>query len=309
MTQAETRENKAAAGAEAAQAAQSGQKEPVTVITAETAGFCFGVDRAVNMVYEQLASGRKPLYTYGPIIHNETVVGELEAAGVRILDGPEALEHAEPGTVVIRSHGTTRAEQERMEELGFTVADATCPFVKRIHRLAEEAQEQGRQVIIIGDPSHPEVRGICGWCRSEPLVIAEEEEILRDNGKNRYFAVSQTTFNLKKFEKIVAKLKKSGYDISVVNTICNATQRRQSEAEAIASQVDAMIVIGGSQSSNTRKLCDICRANCAKTYYIQSANDLSNLGFIPVRSVGITAGASTPKKIIEEVQSYVRNKL
>ena len=261
------------------------------------------------MVWELLKNGRKPLYTYGPIIHNETVVGELEDAGVRILNDLSELEQAEPGTVVIRSHGTTRAEQERMEALGFAVADATCPFVKKIHLLVQEAEARGQRVIIIGDPSHPEVQGIRGWCRHEPLIIADEEEIVPDIAKSEYFAVSQTTFNLKKFEKIVAKLKKSGYNISVVNTICNATQRRQSEAEAIASQVDAMIVIGGSQSSNTRKLCEICRANCVKTYYIRSAQDLSNLGFTPVRSVGITAGASTPKKIIEEVQSYVRNKL
>ena len=283
----------------------------IRVITAETAGFCFGVERAVSMVYEQLAEGKKPLYTYGPIIHNETVVGELEEKGVRILNGPAELEQAEPGTIVIRSHGTTRAEKERMEALGFAVTDATCPFVGNIHRLVQEAEEQGKRVIIVGDPSHPEVRGICGWCRREPLVIAEEDDIPpcpAEKAENAYFAVSQTTFNFKKFEKIVAKLKDSGYNIHVVNTICNATQRRQSEAVEIASQVDAMIVIGGSQSSNTRKLCEICRAHCGKTYYIRSVNDLSNLGFTPVRSVGITAGASTPKKIIEEVQSYVRNK-
>ena len=285
------------------------EREPMQVITAETAGFCFGVERAVSLVWDLLKSGRQPLYTYGPIIHNETVVGELEEAGVRILNSLDELEQAEPGTVVIRSHGVTRAEQERMEQLGHSVADATCPFVKKIHRLVQESEERGEQVIIVGDPAHPEVQGIRGWCRDEPLIIADETDIITNTAEKRYFAVSQTTFNLQKFEKIVAKLKKSGYDISVVNTICNATQRRQSEAEAIAAKVDAMIVIGGSQSSNTRKLCEICRANCAKTYYIQSANDLGNLGFTPVRSVGITAGASTPKKIIEEVQSYVRSKL
>ena len=279
------------------------------VITAQTAGFCFGVERAVNMVYEQLASGRKPLYTYGPIIHNEAVVGELEDQGVRLLHNMQELEEAEPGTIIIRSHGTTRSEQERMEELGYTVADATCPFVKKIHRLVQEAEAAGKTVVITGDPEHAEVKGICGWCKKEPLVIDSEEAVLPENAKNEIFIVSQTTFNRKKFDKIVAKLKNNGYNINVVNTICNATQRRQSEAEEIASQVDTMIVIGGSQSSNTRKLCEICRATCAKTYYIQSAEDLSNLGFTPVRSVGITAGASTPKKIIEEVQSYVRSKL
>ncbi len=278
------------------------------LITAGTAGFCFGVERAVNLVYDLLAAGRKPLYTYGPIIHNETVVDELAEAGVRILHGMDELEQAEPGTVVIRSHGVSRSEEERMRELGFTVADATCPFVKKIHRLAEAADAAGKTVVIAGDPSHPEVKGICGWCARKPLVIAEEEDIPSDFPENDIFIVAQTTFNLKKFEKIVAKLKASGYNISVVNTICNATQRRQSEAESIASQVEAMIVIGGSQSSNTKKLCEICRANCAQTYYIQSLADLSNPGFSPVRSIGITAGASTPKKIIEEVQSYVRNK-
>ena len=285
------------------------EKREMQVITAQTAGFCFGVERAVSLVWDLLKSGKRPLYTYGPIIHNETVVGELEEAGVRILHDLNELEQAAPGTVVIRSHGVTRAEQERMEQLGHSVADATCPFVKKIHLLAQEAEEAGKRVIIIGDPGHPEVQGIRGWCSKPPLIIADEGDVFPDTAENEYFVVSQTTFNLKKFEKIVAKLKNSGYDISVVNTICNATQRRQSEAEAIASQVDAMIVIGGSQSSNTRKLCEICRANCVKTYYIQSADDLSNLGFTPVRSVGITAGASTPKKIIEEVQSYVRNKL
>ncbi len=278
------------------------------LITAETAGFCFGVERAVELVRQQLSEGRKPIYTYGPIIHNEAVVKELEEQGVRILHDLDEAERAEPGTVVIRSHGAGLAEQERMRQLGFSVADATCPFVRKIHLLVQEAEEAGKTVVIAGDPAHPEVRGICGWCRKTPLVIADENDNLPEIPKNDIFAVAQTTFNLKKFYKIVAKLRENGYNVTVVNTICNATQKRQSEAEAIASRTDAMIVIGGSQSSNTKKLCDICRANCGKTYYIQSVSDLSNLGFSPVRSVGITAGASTPKKMIEEVQSYVRNK-
>ena len=283
-------------------------KRGAEMITAETAGFCFGVERAVNLVREQLASGRKPIYTYGPIIHNEIVVNELAEQGVAIIHDQAELEAAEPGTTIIRSHGTTRAEQDRMEQLGFSVADATCPFVKKIHLLVQEAEAAGKTVVIAGDPSHPEVQGICGWCKKKPLVIAKETDIPSEISINEIFVVSQTTFNLKNFNKIVAKLQENSYNMTVVNTICNATQRRQSEAEDIASRVDAMIVIGGSQSSNTRKLCDICRANCVKTYYIQSVADLSNLGFSPVRSVGITAGASTPKKIIEEVQSYVRNK-
>ena len=277
------------------------------VITAEHAGFCFGVERAVNIVYQLIEAGETPLYTYGPIINNETVVEELEAKGVRILADDAALETAEPGTVVIRSHGVSRAVQQKMEVLGFRVEDATCPFVKKIHHLVEQAEAEGHEVLITGDPDHPEVQAICGWCRKKPTVIREAADISEISTYDSPFVVSQTTFQQKKFKEIVEKLNRNGYNAIVVNTICNATQTRQKEAEALASSVDAMIVIGGSQSSNTKKLYEICKAHCGKTYYIRTLVDLRHQGFQPVRCVGITAGASTPKKIIEEVQAYVRN--
>ncbi len=277
------------------------------MIVAESAGFCFGVERAVNTVYEELEKQEGPLYTYGPIIHNEAVVDDLKAKGVNVIEEDDDLSTITPGTVVIRSHGVSRKVQENLEKNGFRVVDATCPFVKKIHRIVAEASARGDGIIIIGDRNHPEVQGIMGWSTSETQVAGHFSEVLGLKPNKNYYLVAQTTFNTKKFEEIVEKIAASGYNVNVVNTICNATQRRQSEAEAIASEVDAMIVIGGSHSSNTRKLCDICRANCGKTYYIQTLVDLIDQGFGPVRSVGITAGASTPKKIIEEVQTYVRS--
>ena len=275
---------------------------------AGTAGFCFGVERAVDRVESLLRQGRSPLYTYGPIIHNEQVVEDFAARGVRVLHSLEEAQTVPPGTLVIRSHGISRAEQERMEALGFELEDATCPFVKKIHHLAQQADGDGRQVIITGDPRHPEVRAIVGWCGRPPFVIGAETEIPDLPADTPLLVLSQTTFLLEKFQKIVENIKKKYYNALVVNTICHATQKRQQEAEELAAGADAMIVLGGKQSANTDKLAEICEAHCANTYYVQSAEDLDHQGFVPVRVVGITAGASTPKKIIEEVQNFVGSK-
>ena len=276
------------------------------VETCEHAGFCFGVERAVTLLEQRLREGTTPLYTYGPIIHNESVVESFEARGVRIIDGEEALKKTAPGTIVIRSHGVSRREQEEMEALGFRIEDATCPFVKAIHRRVEEASAGGRTVFICGDPDHSEVKAIVGWCETKPYVIRDEDDIPLLPADTPVTLVSQTTFYEKKFKKLVEIILKRYYNTFVVNTICNATQIRQQETEEMARKADAMIVIGGSKSSNTRKLVEICEANCAKTYYVRTFEDLLQQGFQPVRFVGITAGASTPKNIIEEVQNFVR---
>ena len=276
------------------------------VRVAESAGFCFGVERAVSLVEKLLAEGRKPLYTYGPIIHNEQVVGDLEERGVHVLHDLTELEEAEPGTVVIRSHGVSRAEQQKMEDLGFEVEDATCPFVKKIHRMAQEAEEQGKTLFIAGDPTHPEVQAIVGWCRQKPYVIEEKEDIPVLDPGIPLKILSQTTFNQNKFKKLVEIIRERYYNADVVNTICLATQKRQQEAAELSTQADAMIVIGSIRSSNTKKLVQICEAYCAKTYFVQTLADLKQQAFHPVRFVGITAGASTPKNIIEEVQNFVR---
>lgn len=281
------------------------------VIVAKTAGFCFGVERAVNKVYEQInKQDGRPIYTYGPIIHNEEVVKDLEKKGVQVIETEDELRQLKEGIVIIRSHGVGRHIYDLLEENQIEIVDATCPFVKKIHRIVKEENEKGRRVIIIGNEKHPEVEGIKGWAGADTIVVESEKQIekLTIDPEEKLSIVSQTTFNYKKFQDIVEKISKTRYDITVLNTICNATQERQSEARRIASEVDAMIVIGGKSSSNTQKLYEICRRECENTYYIQTVDDLEPESVSSVRSVGITAGASTPKNIIKEVHTNVRIK-
>ena len=281
---------------------------------AKSAGFCFGVKRAVETVYEQIerqknSDKKLSIYTYGPIIHNEQVVKDLEEKGVRVLQNREELESLKEGIVVIRSHGIGKDICELIERKGLVCVDATCPFVKRIHNIVEKESAAGKQILIIGNSGHPEVEGIKGWCSSPAITVESREEMENlavENGKE-ICVVSQTTFNYNKFQELVEILKNSGYNSSVVNTICNATEERQTEAKEIASEADVMIVIGGAHSSNTRKLYEICSKECAQTCFIQSLADLKLELPESVRLVGITAGASTPNNIIEEVQNYVRN--
>ena len=273
---------------------------------AKSAGFCFGVKRAVEQVYNQAENG-KNIYTYGPIIHNEEVVKDLEKKGVQVIE-EENLEDIKEGTVIIRSHGVEKAVCEHIQALGLQCVDATCPFVKRIHKVVEKESALGKQIVIVGSAVHPEVMGIMGWSESPAIVIETEEEADKiDLPTDREICVvSQTTFNYIKFHKIVEKLTKRGYNISVVNTICNATEERQTEAREIAREADVMIVIGGKHSSNTRKLYEICAKECEHTYFIQTLADLKLELPKSVGLVGITAGASTPNNIIEEVENYVR---
>ena len=279
---------------------------------AESAGFCFGVKRAVDTVYEQLKTG-KTIYTYGPIVHNEEVVWELSEKGVQVLENEEALKSLEvpegkKAAVIIRAHGVPEKIYHLLEEKGLECIDATCPFVKRIHKIAEQESLAGKHIVIVGNPVHPEVEGIVGWCRGEATVIQTPEEaaaFVPPEGKE-VCVVSQTTFNYNKFHYIVEIFQKKGYNVSVVNTICNATEERQRAARALAAEADVMIVIGGKHSSNTRKLYEICLEECANTYFIQTLDDLHLELPKAVRLVGITAGASTPNKLIEEVQNYVR---
>jgi 4-hydroxy-3-methylbut-2-enyl diphosphate reductase len=280
------------------------------VILAKTAGFCFGVQRAVDQVYEQIEKAEGKVYTFGPIVHNDYVVDDLKAKGVEVLNSVEELEALESGTVIIRAHGVGRKIYELLDRPGIRVVDATCPFVKKIHRLVQEEQEKGRRVIIVGDPNHPEVQGIQGWGDERIIVLESEDSIekLPLKPSEPMSIVAQTTFNYNKFQKLVEKIVKKGYDINVLNTICNATQERQVEAKRIASQVDAMLVIGGEHSSNTQKLYEICQKECKNTYFIKTLDDFNPECVNSVRSVGITAGASTPKKFIEEVHTNVRIK-
>ncbi|EOS32373.1 MAG: 4-hydroxy-3-methylbut-2-enyl diphosphate reductase [Kineothrix sp.] len=283
------------------------------VIRAKSAGFCFGVKRAVEKVYEQIGKGRK-IYTFGPIIHNEEVVRDLEARGVSVIEGIEELKALDEGMVVIRSHGVSKEVYDLLEKKGLECVDATCPFVKRIHDIVEKESGQGKKIVIIGNPGHPEVEGIKGWSSGEVEIIESIEQAERFTNEEKNLAVkeekicivSQTTFNYNKFKELVEIFLKKGYNVSVANTICSATEERQTEARQIASQVENMIVIGGTHSSNTRKLYEICKEECENTYFIQTLDDLRLELPKAASPVGITAGASTPNNIIEEVQNYVR---
>ena len=281
------------------------------VITAKTGGFCFGVRRAVEKVYDQVNQGKQEIYTYGPIIHNEKVVSDLESRGVKVLESRKELGQLQSGTVIIRSHGVGKRIYQMVEEKGLELVDATCPYVRKIHRIVREKSEQGKQIIIIGNDTHPEVEGIKGWCVHPAIVVADrmQAEALALPKESKICIVSQTTFNYNKFKNLVEIIDKKGYDINVINTICSATEERQLEAGELADKVDAMIVIGGKSSSNTQKLFEICKANCENTYYIQTLDDLELYSLPPVNCVGITAGASTPNYLIKEVQKYVRNEL
>ena len=282
----------------------------MNLTVAKTAGFCFGVKRAVDRVYEQIETADKQVYTFGPIIHNEMVVEDLAKHGVKVIDSEEELRRLEDGVVVIRSHGVGKRIYDILNERNVTIVDATCPFVKKIHLIVQKQNAEGRRVLIIGNPTHPEVEGIRGWGAEDTLVAenAEELENLPLKTGEKLCVVAQTTFNYNKFQDLVEKISKTYYDILVLNTICNATQERQVEARQIASQVDVMIVIGGRNSSNTQKLYEICRRECKHTYYIQTLEDFKPEITGTVRSVGITAGASTPNQIIEEVHTNVRIK-
>ena len=289
----------------------------MNITTAQNAGFCFGVKRAVDLVYKEAENGSF-VYTFGPIIHNEEVVADLNKKGVKVVEDPEELKILPKGTIIIRSHGVSEEIQKELASYGHKVIDATCPYVKKIHRTVMEKSAAGQHIIIIGNRQHPEVIGIMGWCRENPesqdaksyTVIEHEDEAKAVNIpiERKLCIVAQTTFNYKKFQDLVEIIKEKGYDILVLNTICNATEERQSEAYQLAGQSDAMIVIGGKQSSNTRKLYEICKNECENTYYIQKLDDLDLNLFKSYRNVGITAGASTPNNIIKEVHTAMSEK-
>ena len=284
----------------------------MNVTLAKSAGFCFGVKRAVNMVYDEIENSNQPIYTYGPIIHNDEVVKDFKEKGVVVISDLEELRSLPKGKVIIRSHGISRAEYEQIENSGFEVVDATCPFVRKIHRLVDEHSNNGEHIVIVGNASHPEVVGIKGWVNTNAVTVLdsiEEAEAISAENVKKLCIVSQTTFNYNKFQDLVEIVQKKGYDIIVLNTICNATEERQTEARQIAKEVDAMIVIGDKHSSNTQKLFEICNTECENTYYIQTSKDMDYSLLKSINNVGITAGASTPNNIIEEVSKNVRNEL
>ncbi len=274
------------------------------IIVAKTAGFCYGVSNAVDTVDRLLDEGRK-VYTLGPIIHNEQVTGRLAARGAEIADTPADVKEKD-AVLVIRSHGVPPAVYEQLESRGIEYVDATCPFVKKIHKIVAEVSERGDILLLAGDSKHPEVIGITGYCKSKCYTFKTEEELenilagIENLDKISISAAAQTTFNVDLWKKCVKIIKKGCTNAQIFDTICKATQNRQAEAALLADQCDAMLVIGDKSSSNTLKLCQICAERC-RTYRIDNAEGIpADIGGASV--IGITAGASAPVCIIKEVQ-------
>ena len=278
---------------------------------AETAGFCFGVDRAVALVEQAVREGKR-VATLGPIIHNRHVIERFKTLGVREIAAPEAAAAGE--CVVIRSHGVSRAVMEALEKMGVEIVDATCPFVKKIHRIISAAAENGQQPVIIGTRAHPEVQAIAGWC-SAPLVFESPEEFaswLADDAKRTEIPirmVCQTTSTQNLWKKTCEIAKKECTNCEIFDTICKATEMRQKEATALAKQCDAMVVVGDARSSNTGRLADICRQYCKHVALVDSAAELDMLLLSNAKTVGITAGASTPAWIIKEVNNKMSEEM
>ena len=279
------------------------------IIKAKTAGFCFGVDRAVQLTYDLLAKGVR-VATLGPLIHNPQCVADLERRGAVTAN---SLEEIPDGfEVVIRSHGVEQSVYDALRQRGLMVHDATCPFVAKIHRLAREAGETGKTLLIAGDKNHPEVQGIVGHTRGSVFVFADLAELqaicIPEIGKNGIFVAAQTTFEVKKWQECVKFLKKVYTNPEIFDTICNATWARQQEAETLARRCDRMVVIGGRQSSNTQKLAAVA-GRYAKTVTVETAGELNREWLRGAHTVGVTAGASTPSSIIEEVLSKMSEEI
>ena len=275
------------------------------VTVAKSAGFCFGVDRAVKMVYNELESNTK-VATLGPIIHNQDVVNDMNAKGARVVNSVDELLPDE--TVVIRSHGVGRDVYDKIREKGCRMLDATCPFVAKIHKIVAEKSKEGYMILIAGDVNHPEIQGIIGHCEQKYCVFKDNVELKHVFEKNENFLqkklafVAQTTYNIIEWEECLKVIPKDNPDIVIFDTICSATDTRQSDAAELAKNSDVMLVVGGKHSSNTVKLYEVCSRYC-KTYHIENSDELSSLMLPCAGKIGITAGASTPAYIIEEVQT------
>lgn len=267
------------------------------IITAESAGFCFGVKRAMEIAFS-CANTEETIFSLGPLIHNEQVVLRLKDSGII---PAESIDDIPDGSkVIIRTHGIPKKDYETLKAKHAEIIDATCPFVKKIHKIVSDNHENGYNIVIAGDSAHPEVIGINGWCDNSAVIIKNEDEVLSLDSEKRYCFVAQTTFSAKIWKKIKKNIKNTCKTPLVFDTICSATDERQTEADKISKEVDIMLVIGGKHSSNTLKLADICRGNCDETYHIETVKELPKAVFYrPV--IGVTAGASTPDWIIKEV--------
>jgi 4-hydroxy-3-methylbut-2-enyl diphosphate reductase len=276
------------------------------IYIADHAGFCFGVKRAVEIAENTLSqlNQDEKIYSLGPLVHNPQVVEKFNKKGLKVIDNTDELDN---GKVIIRSHGISGNLQKRLEDKNLELIDGTCPYVKAVHNKVKSYHEKGYKIVIIGDKNHPEVIGINGWCNDEGIVINSEEEANNMPNYDKICVVSQTTNTQEKFQKLSDIISKKGKEVKIFNTICNATYQRQSACEELAKKVDVMIVIGGYHSSNTNKLAEISRKYCNNVYHVETPDELPLHEIAKFNTVGITAGASTPDWIIEEVIKTLEN--
>lgn len=273
---------------------------------AKEAGFCFGVKRAMKMAWDELEGNENKIYALGPLIHNKQAVSRYEEKGLQTIDSVKDVPIN--NNMIIRSHGVSEQVYNDAKERELNVIDTTCPFVKKIHRVVKREYENGNSIIVIGDSKHPEVIGINGWCNNSAIIIKTIEDLQNielDKSKN-YCVVAQTTINLNLYEKIKEYLSNELENIIFNNTICSATKVRQESAKELAQEVDCMIVIGGTHSSNTQKLVQICR-QYVDTFAVETKEELDSNVLKSYNTVGITAGASTPDWIIEDVVNFIES--
>ena len=274
---------------------------------AENAGFCFGVKRAMKMAWDELENkSENDVYSLGPLIHNKQAVNRYKEKGLMEKDSLEKIPNN--SKLIIRSHGVAENIYTESQSKNMKIVDTTCPFVKKIHKIVNDFSKKGYKIIIIGNKTHPEVIGINGWCNNNAIVIKTIDEIdsIEFDKDAKYCVVSQTTVDIDKYEEIIAKLKEVLNDATMKNTICSATKERQLSAKNLAKEVDCMIVIGGKHSSNTQKLVDICK-DLTNTFAIETKDELNKEELKNYKSVGITAGASTPDWLISEVIEFLKS--
>ena len=295
----------------------TGYKGKKEILLAENSGFCFGVRQAIEKTEAEIKKKKEGgskgrIYTWGPLIHNRTVTDDLREKGACILSSLDCA--GKEDVIVVRSHGETKQFFEEAGKISCRIVDATCPFVKKIQSLAEEAHKEGKQVIIVGDKNHPEVIGINGWCENSAAILnsaAEAEDFLRRRKvkeKNAYFMVAQTTIKKEVLDEVLAVFKRENTDVEVKNTICNATSLRQKSCADLAAKCDAMLIIGGRESSNTQKLFEISKKMCKKTFFVEKNEDLPLHEIAKCNKIGIAAGASTPECVIKEVIATMSEK-
>lgn len=278
-------------------------------VIAENAGFCFGVERAIDATYETLKNNNSKVYSIGPIIHNDIVINDLESHGLVVINDYDEALKLKNEKVIIRTHGIEKNIYEALKNNGNEIIDLTCPFVSKIHKIVSEYSDKGYRIVVIGDKEHPEVKGIISYAKTDIYVIINENDIksLQMDKNDNICVVCQTTTNMDNAQKLVDILRDLFYNIKLVNTICNATQNRQNEVQKISKECEMMLIIGSSSSSNTKKLYEIAKENCNNTYLLNSVQDIKKIKIGKESRIGVSAGASTPKYLIEEILNNVRN--